>query len=171
MASSKSTKSRCRVVKAPTPFEPLTSPSIFLSGSIDPPPLWQDTLTTSLSHLPVTILNPLRLDWDSSWREELSSPQFVQQVNWELDALERADVVVVHFGPLAKAPITLMELGLAARGQRVVVCCPEGYWKRGNVLVVCGRLGIPVVDTLEQLTQEVLGKLKEVGVDVPESGK
>lgn len=157
--------SKARIIKAPSPLTNLTTPTLFLSGSISAPPTWQDTLTTSVSHLPVTILNPLRPDWDSSWKEELSSPQYVEQVNWELDGLEKADVVAVYFGPEAKAPITLMELGLVAKEKKAVVCCPVGYWKRGNVQIVCGRLGIKVVDTLEELKTEVLRKLKELGVN------
>jgi hypothetical protein len=164
MAAPEGASSKARIIKAPSPLTNLTTPTLFLSGSISAPPTWQETLTSSLSHLPVTILNPLRPGWDSSWKEELSFPPYVEQVNWELDGLEKADVVAVYFGPEAKAPITLMELGLVAKEKKAVVCCPAGYWKRGNVQIVCGRLGIKVVDTLEELKIEVLAKLKELGV-------
>lgn len=85
--------------------------------------------------------------------------------------MDKADVVAMYFGPEAKGPITLLELGLVARKERVVVCCPGGYWKRGNVLVVCQRLGVKVVNTLEELTSGVLDALKEIGFDTDQTGK
>ncbi|TVY28571.1 hypothetical protein LHYA1_G001927 [Lachnellula hyalina] len=158
------------IIKAPTPLPPsLSSPTIFLSGTISPPPAptWQSTLSTSLSHLAVTILNPLRPDWDASWRENRSDARFVTQVNWELDGLERADVVVVYFGAEAKAPVTLLELGLVVgRGKRVVVCCEDGFWKRGNVELLCEKMGVAYVGSLEELRRVVVGMLRELGVSV-----
>lgn len=84
-----------RVILAPLPYTK-TGPTVFLSGYIDPsPPTWQATLTASLSHLPITFLNPNRPDWDSSWRESLSFGPFVEQVDWEQDAMDNADVVAI----------------------------------------------------------------------------
>src|ERR1035441_567255 len=61
-----------RVIFAPQPYTK-KGPTIFLSGSIDAPPAtWQKRLTDSLSPLPITIINPHRPDWDSSWKEEIS---------------------------------------------------------------------------------------------------
>ena len=36
----------------------------------------------------------------------------------------------------ARAPITLLELGLFARSGKLIVCCPDGYWRKGNIEVV-----------------------------------
>lgn len=152
-----------RVVSAPTPYTK-TGSTVFLSGTISPPPTWQDTLTASLSHLQITILNPLRLDWDSSWKEDLSDARFVEQTNWELDGMENADIIAMYFGPEAKAPVTLLELGLFAQMRgKVIVCCPEGYWKRCNVQVVCGRYGIEILNTIEELGEAVIERISELG--------
>lgn len=78
--------------------------------------------------------------------------------------MEAADVVAVYFNPKSPAPITLMELGLFARGKKMVVACPEGYVKRGNVQIVCRRFGIEVVDNVEQLADRVVKLLGELGV-------
>ena len=51
-------------------------------------------------------------------------PQFSQQVNWELDALEVADWIVVYFDPDTQSPISMLELGLHAKSDKVIVCCP-----------------------------------------------
>jgi hypothetical protein len=36
-------------------------------------------------------------------------------------------------------------VGLHARGGKLVVGCPEGFWRKGNVEVVCTRFGVPLV--------------------------
>jgi hypothetical protein len=47
--------------------------------------------------------------------------------------------------------ITLFELGLFARSGKLVVCCPDGFWRKGNVDVVCKRYGVETVGDLEAL--------------------
>jgi hypothetical protein len=130
-----------------------------LSGTITGTPSWQTVLSDSLSHLPVTILNPLNTNWDDKWKEDPSFEPFKTQVEWELEGLERADIVVVYFGGDAKAPISLMELGLSVgRQKKVVVGCEEGFWKRGNVEIVCERAGVEVFVDLDGVT----ARLKEI---------
>ncbi|CAG8973023.1 hypothetical protein HYALB_00007250 [Hymenoscyphus albidus] len=152
-----------RLVSAPNDYIK-RGPTLFLSGSIDKSKTtWQSALSESLSHLPITILNPHRPDWDSSWRETLSFSPFTEQTNWELDAMEKADVIAFWFGANSQAPVTLMELGLFAGSGKCVVACPEGYWKRGNVQVVCGRAGIPVLSSVEDLQDAIIRMLRDLG--------
>ncbi len=77
--------------------------------------------------------------------------------------MEAADVVAVYFRPGSPAPITLMELGLFARGKKMVVACPEGYCKRGNVQIVCQRFGIEVLDDVGELADRVVKLLGDSG--------
>lgn len=86
---------------------------------------------------------------------------WVEQVNWELNGIENADIVVVYFGAEAKAPISLLELGLAAKTKSCVVCVKDGYWKDANVRLVCKRLGIQVVEKVEDLAASVESMVKE----------
>lgn len=82
----------------------------------------------------------------------VDNPEFKEQVDWELEHLESADLIVFYFDPNGKAPITLLEIGLfVSEFNNIIVCCPEGYWRKGNVDVVCNRYGIKQVDNLEQL--------------------
>ncbi|MEO7093817.1 MAG: nucleoside 2-deoxyribosyltransferase domain-containing protein [Polyangiales bacterium] len=117
-------------------------PTVFLAGSIDMGAAddWQARLIARLGER-VVALNPRRESWDASWRQSIDEPQFRQQVEWELDGLERADVIAMWFARDSKAPITLLELGLFARSGKVVVGCPGGFWRKGNVEVVCARYG------------------------------
>ena len=130
---------------------------VFLAGSIDMGAAgdWQAELSASLQDIDMTVLNPRRQQWDSSWEQSIDNPQFTEQVEWELQAQEMSSMIAMYFEPLTKAPITLLELGLFARTDKVVVCCPVGFWRKGNVDIVCRRYGVPMVDTLDALTQSV----------------
>ena len=147
-------------VKAPGKYKPGKF-SIFLAGSIDMGNAedWQTTFTNAMKDQDVLLLNPRRDDWDSSWKQEASDKQFSEQVNWELDALEFAKLIVVYFAKDSKAPITFMELGLHAHSGKVVVCCPEGFYRRGNVEIVCNQYGIPMVNDMDALTAEAIKRI------------
>ncbi|KAK8185213.1 uncharacterized protein BKA78DRAFT_231567, partial [Phyllosticta capitalensis] len=135
--------------------------SIFLAGSIEMGKAvdWQTEITKNLCHLPVTIMNPRRDDWDNDWKQDISDPRFKEQVVWELDCQDRADVIAMNFDKKTMSPITLMELGLYAGSGKLVVACPDGYWRRGNVQVVCDRFGIELLESLDELIENVKGKL------------
>ena len=144
------------LLRPPTPLSlPLTGPSVFMAGSIDLGKSvdWQSALSASLADCPGTLLNPRRTEWDASWRGEADFAPFREQVEWELAAMEAADRIAFYFAPDSQAPVTLMELGLAARTGKAVVCCPAGYWRKGNVDVVCAKYGVPTVSSLEALAQ------------------
>jgi hypothetical protein len=40
---------------------------------------------------------------------------------------------------------------LHARSGKLIVCCPPGFWRQGNVAIVCERYGVPMVDDLAGL--------------------
>jgi hypothetical protein len=132
---------------------------VFLAGSIEMGGAapWQDRAIDALADLDVVLLNPRRPDWDASWRQSIDEPRFREQVEWELAGLEEADVVAMYFDPATRSPITLLELGfVAARApQRMVVACPQGFWRRGNVEVVCARYGVRRVEALDELVEEI----------------
>lgn len=130
--------------------------TIFLAGSIEMGKAenWQEHLEKELQKLgEVCVLNPRRDDWNSSWKQEIGNEPFYQQVNWELNGLEAADLIVFYFSPETQSPVTMLELGLFARSGKLVVCCPEGFWRKGNIDIVCKRYGIQMVDSLEGLVQ------------------
>jgi len=103
----------------------------------------------------ITIINPRRTEWDSSWEQTYENPQFYQQVNWELNGLEQSNFIIINILPDSKSPITLLELGLFAKSGNVLVCCPQGFYRKGNVDVVCERYGVPIYNNLEELLVEL----------------
>jgi hypothetical protein len=148
------------VFKAPEPVD-FEGKKVFLAGSIDMGKAvdWQTQVGEALGDLDVAIMNPRRDDWDSSWEQDISNDQFNEQVTWELEQLENADVIVMYFDPKGQAPITLLELGLHAASGKVICCCPEGFWRRGNVQVVCDRYKVPLVETIDDLVAEARKRL------------
>lgn len=130
---------------------------IFLGGSIEMglAEPWQERLVDEFKDTGLRFLNPRRDDWDSSWVQEASNPQFSEQVNWELDALDYSDLIVFYFDPNTKSPITLMELGLYAESGKVIVCCPNGFWRKGNVEIVCQRHNVTLVNSFDELVDAI----------------
>ncbi|TGO26919.1 hypothetical protein BPAE_0050g00080 [Botrytis paeoniae] len=169
----------------------LPHPVIFLSGTTNynkDESRWQEILTDRLlarscsactdnknatnepnSFAPVTIIDPYNPAWDSTWREDRSDERFVTQVNFELEGLELADIVVVGLigadvraGKTGAGGTALVELGTALKrkGQKVVVCVEKGFWKEGYVKILCERFGVQCLDILSMVETIV-----EEGVD------
>lgn len=138
------------VIASPAPLPPAGGcPVLFLAGSIDQgnAPDWQAEVIAALADCDVTVLNPRR----AVWREAEAS--FRAQVAWELAGLERADIIVMVLTPGSLAPISLLELGLHARGGKLILCCPDGFWRKGNVDIVAELWYIPRVADLATLVQ------------------
>jgi hypothetical protein len=137
---------------------------IFLAGSIEQGKAenWQDKVMASLkkfsslvsSNAKLVILNPRRKDWDSSWEQSIDNKQFREQVEWELTGQENSTIIAMYFDPKTKSPITLLELGLF-KDSNLIVCCPDGYWRKGNVDIVCHNFNIKQIETFEEFVQKL----------------
>lgn len=135
--------------------------SIFLAGTIEMGKSedWQSEMIKFIEaekglNLPfftqeINIFNPRRKDWDSTWNQCFENPNFFQQVTWELNALKESDLIIMYFDPTSLSPISLLELGLFATSDKLHVVCPEGFWRKGNVDIVCNLYNIPLYNTLE----------------------
>ena len=140
------------IIKPPTLFySKEIFDSIFLAGSIEMgvAEQWQAKVEKAFADVNCTIFNPRRDDWDSSWVQTKDNPQFREQVEWELSAMTTADIIPVYFDPTTKSPITLLELGLFH--DKMIVCCPEGFWRKGNVDIVCEWFNVRQATTLQSL--------------------
>lgn len=141
-------------------------PTVFLAGSIEMgvADMWQERVTAALEGRNILVLNPRRDNWDSSWRQSIDHPQFREQVEWELNGIDDAKVIIFYFAPDTKSPITLLELGMQATShpEKMIVCCPEGFWRKGNVDIVCNRFRIHQVDTLDDMISAIIARASEV---------
>jgi len=141
---------------------PQNAPSVFLAGSIEMGVAedWQASITSRLSDLDILVLNPRRDAWDSSWRQSIEDERFRGQVEWELEGLERTQLIAMWFAPETHAPVTLLELGLTASRGKLIVGCPDGFWRKGNVEIICRKYGIPLLPEFEEFAQAVRARLQ-----------
>ena len=132
------------------------APTIFLAGSLDLAAArnWQRELVSALGDRELCILSPTDRD------REPTTPR--EQIEWELDGLERADLVAMWFPAETIAPITLLELGLTARADKLVVGCPDGFWRKGNIEAVCSRFCIPLTTSWHAFVAIVRAKLDQL---------
>ncbi len=150
-------------VQPPTRLDKKPLRSIFLAGSINmgTAPKWQNEMAEMLSDLPIVVYNP-RCDregntFDPTLKQDISNPKFKEQVDWEMDHLEQSDIIAMYFDPHPEklSPITLLELGHHAKDHKLIVCCPDGFLRKGNVQVVCNRFGISLIESRDGFDKAV----------------
>lgn len=149
------------IYKAPEPIENRTKTlkDAFLAGSIEMDKAidWQTQCEQALTES-YNVFNPRRTSWDATWKQEISNPNFKEQVLWELEALEKADYIIMFFDSKTKSPISLLEFGLYAKSKKLLVVCEPKFWRKGNVDVVCEKYNVQQFQTLN----EVMAFLKEL---------
>ena len=140
------------VIKAPESIAGVHN-GVFLAGSIEMGKAvdWQTEIAEKCKKEDVTFFNPRRDDWDSSWEPKMENDKFREQVQWELDALEMAEKIVVFIDPKTTSPIALLELGIHANSDKMCVCCPDGFYRKGNVDIVCAYYGIRTAENIDEL--------------------
>ena len=132
---------------------------VFLAGTIDMGNSedWQLEITKQFeNNWDVILFNPRRDEWNPNWKQEQKEDRFNQQVNWELSMLDDSDIIFMYLESTSKSPISLMELGLYANTGKLIVCCPDGFYRKGNVEIVCTRYNIPLFNNLS----DAIGSLK-----------
>ena len=142
-------------IQAPNPLKDDGRVKVFLAGSIEMGNAedWQKMIIKELSDYPIQFLNPRRDDWDSSWEQTIEDKQFNEQVTWELNSLEASQFIIMYFDPNTKSPISLLELGIHAccNPEKLIVLCPEGFWRKGNVDIVCKKYGVKQVKDFDEI--------------------
>jgi hypothetical protein len=125
--------------------------SVFLAGTIEMGQSvdWQADMIATIQDRASIIYNPRRADFDASCEQSIHDVYFNGQVNWELDFIEAADRVYMYLDPNSKSVISMLELGFLAAycPDKLWVCCPDGFWRNGNVEVVCNRYGIKLYES------------------------
>ncbi len=152
-----------KVIKAPNNIDDriLESSTVFLAGSIAMGKVedWQEEISNKLSDYSdevLTIYNPRRDDFDTTLVQTANEPILAEQIHWELDSLEDADYILMYFHPDTYAPITLLEMGMHVDNFcKLIVCCPDGFYRQANVEIVCQRYKIPFFKELDKAVEEV----------------
>jgi hypothetical protein len=149
-------------IKPPNSGE-IQGSTVFLAGSIESgfAEDWQTKVAKRFESNQVTLYNPRRDEWDSSWMQEQKESNFNEQVNWEMNNLEDCDIIFMYFDPGTKSPISLLELGLHASSGKMIVVCPDGFWRKGNVEIVCTRFNIPLFNSLKDGMGALESKIRQ----------
>jgi hypothetical protein len=135
---------------------------VFLAGSIEMGKAedWQAEMTGFFNLHDWGVFNPRRDDWDPTWVQDFDNPQFAQQVNWELNALDNADFILMYFAPDTISPISLYEFGRYSESNKMAVVCPKGFWRKGNIEIGCHKDGIPLFDDFNSFKKYFITKFK-----------
>lgn len=109
---------------------------------------WQERVGKLLEER-FLVLNPRRNP--EGWKEGVDiqnkdDANFREQVEWELECQEQANAILMYLIPGTMSPISLLELG---EFHPTVVVCPTGFWRKGNVDLVCERYGIKQAESLD----------------------
>jgi hypothetical protein len=158
------------VYKAPEKYPKDNKFTIFLGGTIEMGNSkdWQVELTEKLKSLDIRILNPRRDDYDAGQKQSINNPYFKEQVTWELDGLDRSDLIVMYLQPDTLSPISMMEIGLYINtldwNKQMIICCPEGFWRKGNIEILVDRFPFhcKLVDSFEELEFFLIEKCKSI---------
>ena len=131
--------------------------TIFLAGSIemDKAINWQKKCEELLKDNYI-LFNPRRDEWNSNWSQTIENDNFNEQVTWELNALEKADIIIMYFAGNTMSPISLLEFGLYAQSQKMKVVVEENFWRKGNIDIVCKRYNVEQYKTLEKLIESLI---------------
>lgn len=126
---------------------------IFLAGTIDMGNSrdWQLEIYDRFSRMNgrYILFNPRQEHWDASRPGEMD-----YQVRWELDHLEEADMIIMYILGSSKSPISLLEMGLHARGGKMIVICEEDFYRYDNVHITCDYYDVPFYSDLDSFLED-----------------
>ena len=74
--------------------------------------------------------------------------------------MDDAELVFVYFASEGLSAVSMFEFGHCVAKVRngtgrMLVCCEDGYARRGNVQIVCARHGIKLLETMENVVEEI----------------
>lgn len=136
---------------------------VFLTGTIDggKSDNWQRKFYKVLKEKcqqKITIFNPRRDEWPDNHSSEVRN-----QIRWEHEHLDKADIIVMNILPDSKSPITLMEMGMFAESGKLMVFCQKDFYRYDNVDMVCKRYNIPLYNhnNIDKMVDAFLSRIKK----------
>lgn len=118
----------------------------FLAGSMDfnESNSWRQKIMQEMKHL-VHFLDPTRIE-----HNDFSDSQMKEHIEWELDALNISDKIILNFKEDSKSPISLLELGMYVKSSKLVVVCPSKFYQRRYINVLCNKYNTPFFDSFDE---------------------
>ncbi len=142
--------------------ENINNVKLFLAGGISNVPDWHSIVIDRLKEYEnFTIYNPRRSFFDINNKNLLE-----EQVIWEYNHLESADIISFWFAKETLNPITLYELGKWANStnKEIVIGIENEYLRKEDVIIQTklARPDIKVIcSNIESLCKEIITKLKK----------
>ena len=140
----------------------LNAKSVFLAGTIDNGDSlnWQDKIIMELINLGIEceVFNPRREHWNPNPTKE----DMEAQIKWEQDHLDRADIIAMVLLDDSKSPISLLEMGLYANTNKLIVFCTPNFYRWDNVRLTCEKYHIELVQDTHPLViaNKIISKIK-----------
>lgn len=88
------------------------------------------------------------LDPTNKNHNKLKATQMQNHIGWELEALKRADKIILNFLPESLSPISLVELCIYVASNKLIVLCPKGFYKNRYINILCKKYNTPYFDKL-----------------------
>ena len=82
-----------------------------------------------LTGLDIEIYNPRREHWNTNPTKE----EMEKQIKWEQNHLDAAHIIAMVLLDDSKSPISLLELGLYANTNKLIVFCTPNFYRWDNV--------------------------------------
>lgn len=129
---------------------------VFLAGAIDMGAAedWQSQVITTLQDVPnLVLLNPRRAAFTPDTLDE--------QIHWELDALEKANLIFMWLPGNAKAPISLFEAGLYWQSGKLLMGAGSDFYRRRNLEITALRYKVRLFDDLQEQVNVLMNQLND----------
>lgn len=65
----------------------------------------------------------------------------------------------MYFGKDSFSPISLSEMGLYAKSAKLLVVCPDGFWRKGNVDITAEKYGVQQFDSIDNVIEFLKKKI------------
>lgn len=124
---------------------------VFLAGTIDNGNSfnWQEEVIKEYTERfgdDIIFYNPRRPDCNPM--------DLTHQIKWEQAHLDGADLIVMCLLDDSKSPISLLELGLYAQSNKIIVFCNSKFYRYQNIELTCEKYGIPLEEfNIENIVQ------------------
>lgn len=134
-------------------------PKIFLAGCANTE--WRKEFVEYFKDKDVILYDPKRSDWNL-----MDKSATIEQITWEYQHLNNADIIVFWFNGGSVCPITLLEFGEwgLARGTPMTVGVSNDYEKRTDIYVqtILAKPTTRIVDSIEELVYETKAILDKI---------
>ncbi|CAM1372061.1 nucleoside 2-deoxyribosyltransferase domain-containing protein [Tenacibaculum xiamenense] len=136
---------------ADLPLQANSKKLVFLAGSmcIDKEDDWRKNVIKNFANV-FDFIDPTNENHNL-----LNDSQMEHHINWELEGLELSDIILMNLLPESKSPISMVELGLYARSNKLIICCPENFYQYRYIKTLAKKYNVALFTELEKGIQHL----------------